>query len=334
MDERKKQIGIDAVTVIVDGKNVITECNDYQEKRNGSGNLYLTVKKTAQGNYVIVIVLPSVVRPSNATGFSTLDAIKLDLVTDIVRRDLQTMLGVTDLSLLSVKSIEVNANKEVGRNIDPDILIKFLARVTLQKDFQTVLHVHGKNVYKTIKKPILDGYKSARDSSGRFYQKFYRKDRQMSLEGKIPPLVRLELIYTKRGVNQALEKSKVTLKDVLTENAMKSLIMRYIQDVQAVILPQIRQFLDDAVDIVLKDLRAGEGAYKVFLKHQDVIQYDYKIMRVAMKRFFISNGNLARSAQAKCSRIKRQAVRDGIVVSEGTVKELSELFREIRSQKI
>ena len=85
---------------------------------------------------------------------------------------------------------------------------------------------------------------------------------------------------------------------------------------------------------MLKDLRAGEGAYKVFLKHQDVIQYDYKIMRVAMKRFFISNGNLARSAQAKCSRIKRQAVRDGIVVSEGTVKELSELFREIRSQKI
>lgn len=329
------EIGLDAITVLASGKNV-TKKIEHEERRNKEGRLYLEVKKTNKGDYVIVVVLPSIINLTNATGFSMLDAIKLDLVTETVRTDLETILGVSDLSCLAVKSVEVNANKAVSRKANADVIVEFLARVYLSsnKQLQTILHVHGKNIHKTIKKAVIDGFKSPRDSSGRWYLKTYRKDRQLELEGKMPPTVRLELIYTKRGIVQALGKCNTTLIDVLTTEAMQKLIQRYIVDVKQAILPPIRLYLNDAVDLLLNDLKAGEDAYMVFLRHYDVIKYDYKIYRVAMKKFYRCNGMLERSAQAMCSRVKRKAKQRGIEVNERTIKEISGLFKEIRSQQL
>lgn len=327
-------IGIDAITVIVSGENV-TKNVEHIERRNEQGCLYLEVNKTAKNDYVIMVILPSVIYPTNVRGFSMLDAMKLDIVTDTIRNDLRSILGLSDLSYLSVKSIEINANKEISKKANADIIVEFLARVSLNpcKNIQTILHAHGKNIYRTIKKSVIDGFKSARDSTGRFYVKCYRKDRQLGLEDKIPPTVRVELIYTKRGISQALGGNKTTLIDVLSTEAMQKLIQRYIVDVKQAILPPIRLYLNDAVDLLLNDLKAGEDAYTVFLRHYDVIKYDYKMYRVAMKKFYRCNGMLERSAQARCSHVKRKAKQRGIEVNERTIKEISELFKEIRSQQ-
>lgn len=99
-------------------------------------------------------------------------------------------------------------------------------------------------------------------------------------------------------------------------------------------MPPIRLYLEDATNLVLSDLKAGNGAYKTFLRRYDVIQYDYRIFRVAMSKFYKIVGNTKQSASVQCSRIKAKAIEEGIVVNEGTVKQLEEMFREIRSQEV
>ena len=68
------------------------------EKRNKQGQLYLRVDKTKQRDtYNVTIVLPSIIRPTNIRGFSLLDSVKLEYVIDVVKQDLQEILGTNNL---------------------------------------------------------------------------------------------------------------------------------------------------------------------------------------------------------------------------------------------
>lgn len=330
-------IGLDAVTMVISGK-CPKRIEQRIEKRNKQGRLYLEVDRTKQSDiYVVTIILPSIIRPSNSKGFSLLDSVKLEYVIDVVKHDLQEILGTQDLERLVVKKIEVNANKGIPSKVNADAITAFMARVLLKPDAQQIEHCHGVNSCetKTIKSKIVDGFKTARDSSGRYCCKFYRKDRQLGLENKMKPTFRMELVFNVKGISQALEKKGiVTLTDILKKDAMRKLIQKYVMDVRESIMPPIRLYLEDATNLVLSDLKAGNGAYKTFLRRYDVIQYDYRIFRVAMSKFYKIVGNTKQSASVQCSRVKAKAIEEGIVVNEGTVKQLEEMFREIRSQEV
>lgn len=330
-------IGLDAVTMIVSGK-CSKQLEQRVEKRNISGKLYLQVDKTkAKDTYRVTVVLPSIIRPNNIQGFSISDSIKLEYVIGTVKDDLEEILGITDLKKLVVKKVEVNANKHVSAKTNTDVVTAFVARALLRTDSQQIEYCHGEHIKetRTIKNKVIDGFETQRHSSGRFNCKVYRKERQLKQESKMVPVFRLEVVYNKRGVSQALGKQGcVTLDEILNKSAMRKLIERYVIDVRQSIMPPIRLYLEDAVNLVLKDLRGGHGAYKTFLKRYDVIQYDYRIFRTAIRKFYKMLGNTPESASVQCSRIKAKAVAEGIVINEGVVKELEELFREIRLQKI
>ncbi len=330
-------IGLDAVTMVFIGK-CPKRIEQRVERRNKEGRLYLEVDRTKQSDtYVVTIILPSIIRPSNSKGFSLLDSVKLEYVIDVVKHDLQEILGTQDLERLVVKKIEVNANKGLPSKVNADVITAFMARVLLKPDVQQIEHCHGVNLYetRTIKYKIVDGFKTARDSSGRYQCKFYRKDRQLGLENKMKPTFRMEFLYNVKGISQALEKKGiVTLTDILKKDAMQKLIQRYVMDVRASIMPPIRLYLEDATNLVLNDLKAGNGAYKTFLRRYDVIQYDFRIFRVALLKFYKMVGNTKQSASVQCSRIKAKAIEEGIVVNEGTIKQLEEMFREIRLQEV
>ena len=308
------------------------------EKRNKQGRLYLEVDKTKRKDtYNVTIILPSIIRPTNLFGFSLLDSVKLEYVIDIVKHDLLEILGTDDLKQLVVKKLEINANKSVPKKVNADAITELMARALLKSDVQQIEHCHGVNIReaRTIKTKVIDGFKTARDSSGRYQCKFYRKDRQLDLENKIQPTVRMELVYNAKGVSQALgTKRSIKLIDILKKSSMQKIIQRYVMDVRASIMPPIRLYLEDATKLVLNDLRAGNGAYKTFLKRYDIIKYDYRIFRVAMSKFYKIVGNTKQSASVQCSRIKTKAIEEGIVVNEGTVKQLEEMFREIRLQEV
>lgn len=201
-------IGLDAVTMVFSGK-CPKRIEQRIEKRNKQGRLYLEVDKTKQSDtYFVTIILPSIIRPSNSKGFSLLDSVKLEYVIDIVKYDLQEILGTQELERLVVKKIEVNANKSIPPKVDTDVITAFMARVLLKPDVQQIEHCHGVNLYetRTLKTRIIDGFKTARDSSGRYQCKFYRKDRQLGLENKMKPTFRMEMLYNVKGISQALEK--------------------------------------------------------------------------------------------------------------------------------
>lgn len=330
-------IGLDAVTMVISGK-CPKHVEQRIEKRNKQGRLYLEVDKTKQKEtYNVSIILPSIIRPSNLKGFSLLDSVKLEYVIDVVKHDLQEILGTQNLESLVVKKTEVNANKSVPSKVNADAITELMARALLKSDNQQIEHCHGVNVTetRTIKTKVIDGFKMARDSSGRYNLKWYRKDRQLGLENKIQPTIRMELVYNAKGVSQALgKKGLVTLMDILKQSSMQKLIQRYVMDVRASIMPAIRLYLEDATNLVLNDLKAGNGAYKTFLKRYDILKYDYRIFRVAMFKFYKLVGNTKQSASVQCSRVKAKAINEGIVVNEGTVKQLEEMFLEIRLQEV
>lgn len=330
-------IGLDAVTMVISGK-CPKHVEQRIEKRNEQGRLYLEVDTTKQKEtYSVSIVLPSIIRPSNLKGFTLLDSVKLEYVIDVVKHDLQEILGTNDLEQLIVKKLEINANKSVPSRVNADAITELMARALLKSDNQQIEHCHGVNVTetRTIKTRVVDGFKMARDSSGRYNLKWYRKDRQLGLENKIQPTIRMELVYNAKGVSQALGKKRLTtLTDILKQSSMQKLIQRYVMDVRASIMPPIRLYLEDATNLVLNDLKAGSGAYKTFLKRYDILKYDFRIFRVAMFKFYKLVGNTKQSASVQCSRIKTKAIDEGIVVNEGTVKQLEEMFREIRLQEI
>lgn len=330
-------IGLDAVTMTVTGE-CPKKIEDKISKRNKQGHLYLQIEKTKQQNtYNVTIVLPSIIRPSNIKGFSLLDSVRLEEVINVVKRDMQENLGTEDLENLIVKKIEVNANKTVSPKTNADVITELMARALLKTDAQQIEHCHGINIKetRTIKTKVIDGFKTARDSSGRFQCKFYRKDRQLGLEHKIQPTIRMELVYNTRGIAQALgRKGTVTLTDILQQVSMQKIIQRYVNDVRMSILPPIRLYLADAKELVLNDLKTGCGAYKTFLKRYDIIKYDYRIYRVAMGKFYKTVGNTKQSAMVQCSRIKAKAISEGITVNEGAIKQLEEMFKEIRLQEI
>lgn len=330
-------IGLDAITMIISGKRH-KRIEQRIEKRNKHGRLYLEVDKTKQKEtYNVTIVLPAIIRPSNLKGFSLLDSARLEYVIDVIKHDLQEILGTHDLEQLVVKKVEVNSNKSVPLRINTDAITELMARALLKEDTQQVEHCHGVKVMetRTIKTKVIDGIKTARDSSGRYQCKFYRKDRQLGLENKINPTIRMEIIYNAKGISQALGiKKNVVLTDLLQYSAMQKLIQRYVLDVRASIMPPIRLYLEDATNLVLNDLKNGYGAYKTFLKRYDIIKYDYRIYRLAMMKFYRSEGNTKQSARVQCSRIKAKAKKEGIIVNEGTVKQLEEMFKEIRLQEL
>ena len=330
-------VGLDAISMTISGKcpNAIEQ---RVEKRNKQGRLYLEVDRTKQKDtFNVILILPSIIRPSNLEGFSLLDSVNLGYVIMVIKSDLQEILGMQDFKKLIVKRIEVNASKSVSPKVDADVITAFVSRALLKTDKQQIEHCHGKGVLgtRTVKTKVLDGFKSARDTSCRYQCKFYRKDRQLGLENTINPTIRLELLYNARGIKQALGvQGVVTLIDLLKRSAIQKLIQRYVMDVKQSIMPPIRLYLEDAVDLVLSDLKRGNGAYKTFLKWYDVIQYDYRIFRTALKKFYRIMGNGKQSANVQASRIKARALQDGIIINEGIVKQLEQMFREIHLQEL
>lgn len=330
-------IGIDAITLVVCGRG-LKDLFEKVEKRNKDGHLYLSVdvSKTI-GLYNVVIILPTVSSSSNLKNFSSLKFNELKDTLKIIEQDLEEILGLTNLERLVVKKVEVNANKRISAKVNVDIVTEFVSRALLETEVQQIEHVHGIiSEGKTIKTKIIDGIKTARDKTGRFCCKFYRKDRQLGLEGQIEPTLRLELVYNSRGISQALglkRKQDIAITDVLTVTAMCKLFQRYIDDVKSSIMPPIRLFLDDAVNLIVNDLKAGNGAYKTFLRRYDLIRYDFRIYKVAMKRFCKIIGNTKQSAIVQSSRVKKKAINEGIMVNEGTVKQLEEFFKEIKKQE-
>ena len=163
-------IGLDAITMVVSGK-CPKHVEQRVEKRNKQGRLYLEVDKTKKREmYSVTIILPSIIRPTNLFGFSLLDSVKLEYVIDIVKHDLLEILGTDDLKQLVVKKLEINANKSVPKKVNADAITELMARALLKSDVQQIEHCHGVNIReaRTIKTKVIDGFKTARDSSGRY----------------------------------------------------------------------------------------------------------------------------------------------------------------------
>ena len=85
-------------------------------------------------------ILPSIIRPSNSRGFSLLDSVKLEYVIDVVKHDLQEILGTQELERLVVKKIEVNADRSVPSKVNADAMTAFMARVMLKPNVQQIEH--------------------------------------------------------------------------------------------------------------------------------------------------------------------------------------------------
>ncbi|MDY3995787.1 MAG: hypothetical protein SOY81_02300 [Dorea longicatena] len=133
-------IGLDAVTMVVSGK-CPKQIEQRVEKRNKQGQLYLRVDKTKQRDtYNVTIVLPSIIRPTNIRGFSLLDSVKLEYVIDVVKQDLQEILGTNNLEQLIVKKLEINANKSVPSRVNADAITELMARALLKPDAQQIEH--------------------------------------------------------------------------------------------------------------------------------------------------------------------------------------------------
>lgn len=142
-------IGLDAVTMVFSGK-CPKRIEQRIEKRNKQGRLYLEVDRTKQSDtYVVTIILPSIIRPSNSRGFSLLDSVKLEYVIDVVKHDLQEILGTQELERLVVKKIEVNADRSVPSKVNADAMTAFMARVMLKPNVQQIEHCHGVNLYES-----------------------------------------------------------------------------------------------------------------------------------------------------------------------------------------
>lgn len=337
-------IGIDAIEMEIQSRCPKTIFETI-EKRNENGNIYLKIVPQRNNDYEITIVLPCVISLNNMEGFKLIDCIKLEMVINTIQKDLMFYLGTEDLSKLIVKKLEINANKKVSKNVDIDMLTEFVSRTNLKcrtknedgeysSYSQQCEFVHGREVKgtRTIKRRVIDGFQGKRDSTGRFHIKCYNKSREQNIEDKIQ-YWRFELVYTRYGVRQALGlKRQISLADVLKRESIVKLINRYVNDIKVTVLPPIRLYLIDAVNLLLNDLKAGTGAYKTFLKHYDIIKYDYRIFRVAIRKYYKIVGNTRESADVMCSRIKRKAIEDNIEIFEGTVKELEILFREVRLQ--
>lgn len=135
------------------------------------------VKRMGDLDYIPPMKVPSIIRPSNLKGFSLLDSVKLEYVIDVVKHDLQEILGTNNLEQLIVKKLEINANKSVPSRVNADAITELMARALLKPDAQQIEHCHGVNIHeaRTIKTKIIDGFKTARDSTGRYQCKFYRK---------------------------------------------------------------------------------------------------------------------------------------------------------------
>lgn len=320
----KTIIGLDAICMVLYGK-CPKQIEQSVEKRTEQGRLYLQVEKTKRKDeYNVKIILPCLVRPNNIQGFGILDSVKLELVAETIKRDLQEILGMRDLSSLIVKKVECNANKEISTKANIKTVIALLSRALLKTDSQQKLYVRGESIAgtRTIKKIIVDGFEMERDSCARFNIKIYDKTEQMEIKNQ-NKILRVELIYNSRGISQALRiKGKIKLTDLLQKQSLQKIINRYVVDVKEAIMPQIKDFLEDAVNLILDDLKGGYSTYTTFLKRQDIIQYDYRIFRLALKKFYKMKGLTKQSAVVQASRIKARVLSEGLVIHERTVKEL------------
>ena len=145
---------------------------------------------------------------------------------------------------------------------------------------------------------------------------------------------RLELQYTSRGVKQIFgTQEDVTLEDVMQLNNIKRITNRYITDVEAFIEPCINEYLIGSKKVILKDLKRGYKAYRTFLLHHDIVQYDYNIFREALEMYYSFEGKRVQTARQRASKIKKQAEFEGIEIYEGAIKELKKFLENIRLQE-
>lgn len=95
------KIGIDAISAIIEDCN-IKDIENTKEKRNSNGALYLKVEgQIRQDTYKIAIILSSIIRDNNLYGFSIDDTKYLGKVIYILKRDLQEIIGISNLKILS-----------------------------------------------------------------------------------------------------------------------------------------------------------------------------------------------------------------------------------------
>lgn len=328
-------IGIDAIIATVESCD-IKDIEGKIERRNHNGNLYLqVVKKNCPNTYNVVIILPSIIRANNLCGFSIDDITELKQVKKVIQRDLYEILKIHDLSQLVIKKIEINSNKKISSEANIKVIIDFLSRALLKTDTQQHEYCYGRRISenKTLKEKVITGFRTDRHSTGRFYIKVYDKTEQLISNTKKDSILRIELQYTKRGIASALEKKgKITLLDILNVKAIYRLIDVYVKDVQTYIRPPIRLYLNDATNLLVEDLKAGYKAYEAFIKRYAFVQYDFEILKVALRKYYRQSGKKETSASTQLSRIKKKILQNQIVLNVGTVKELQDMFRNIENQ--
>lgn len=334
MEMRKSRIGIDAITL-----NIITD-EQFEpkeempiERRTDQKKLYLQVDKTKNPNqYELVIVLPCCVRTFNMQGFSVFDDIETAVIK--IKSDIQEIFGTKNLKLYVVRKIECNANMESLSEENVDMLLSLIARSLLLSGTSLTEYIRGKKICETslIREPVINGFKTERNSTARFVFKIYNKGREMRARTNV---LRLEIIYNSRGIKHALQlKQDVTLFDILQKESIQKIVNKYIVDVRGSLRPYIRTFLNEAVNLIVKDLKAGYGAYETLLRRRDIWQYDYRIFKMGLKKYHRLKGSNKRTMQIQASRLKRQVQSKGITVYEGAIKELELFFEIIDKQEI
>lgn len=323
-------IGVDAITMTwISNQQLI---DNIEKKRKNSEKLYFKVKRTNKENeYSVVIILPCYLYDTNIKGFDVCD--NIEVAKKRIKQTMQKNLQTNDLNKFVVKSIECNANTRISAKANIDMVIGLLARTLLSSDKKLIEYVIGKRLKETdlIKNPIITGFRTDRDSSARYYIKVYNKSRQMETDENV---FRLELQYTSRGVKQIFgTQEDVTLEDVMQLNNIKRITNRYITDVEAFIEPCINEYLIGSKKVILKDLKRGYKAYRTFLLHHDIVQYDYNIFREALEMYYSFEGKRVQTARQRASKIKKQAEFEGIEIYEGAIKELKKFLENIRLQE-
>lgn len=323
-------IGIDCIETHVYVTNPIDFVS--KEVRNKNGNLIFRFDKTRKENtYAASIILPTIIRDTNLQGFGINDCQELCYVTDFIKEYLYKYLGTHDLSLVEVQKIEVNANKTVPHKVDIDMVIELIEKALLSLKIPLREYRTGKPYYKSLNRSIINGIKTARDRSGRYYLILYNKTAQSGLHDGRLPIFRLELEYNKAGICNALKPKNgvIFLEDILQERAIAQLTHCYISDVGKRFMPNIDTWFYDVVEKNIENLMSSKSAFSSYMTEQESNKCDFDAFRTAYERL----GKPKNSTRVQLSRIKKRVVEEYTYISDGTYKLLKDFEKDILRQK-
>ena len=193
--------------------------------------------------------------PDKKTSIDYLNVSQIEIAYTV---DLNKVDDVTIMGLLNLYSNALLENKTV---ID-----KSLNRTKENKQEQYVVGVPIKQGYYFLKRKELESFETTLHSCRRFKVKGYSKGAYSNKGGK-SSLFRLELIYTKKGIRDALHLSNsndLILSDVLSQNNLISLIKQSKKDYRAIIKPLVDGYVEESEQYVY-ELLNKTSVYNAFL---------------------------------------------------------------------